>query len=134
MAYLMKVYRRFLHGPPISKTNIRHSTYRFTSSKCSGVHAQSSTLPLHVIDTHNSSSKAMPWKGGTATRAIVPREWDDQNATSLEHSNQRKKRPFPNLLFFLQSCGQRKAATDPPYSGLTIAKQQKVVPLVASSL
>ena len=38
---------------------------------------------------HNSSSKAM--EGGTATRAIVLREWDDQNATSPEHSNQRKK-------------------------------------------
>ena len=41
-----------------------------------------------------------------------------------------KSDPFPNLLFFLQNCGQRKAATDPPYSGLTIAKQQKVSPRV----
>ena len=49
----------------------------------------------------------------TVTRAIVPREWDDQNAVSPEHSNQHKKRPFPNLLFFLQNCGHRKAATDP---------------------
>ena len=29
------------------------------------------------------------------------------------HSNQRKSNPFPNLLFFLQNCGHRKAATDP---------------------
>ena len=46
----------------------------------------------------NSSSKAM--EGGTATRAIVPREWDDQNATSPEHSNQRKKRSISKPVIF----------------------------------
>ena len=39
-------------------------------------------------------------EGGTATRAIVPREWDDQNATSPEHSNQRKKRSISKPVIF----------------------------------
>ena len=55
-------------------------------------------IPFHVMDTHNRSSKAM--EGDTATRAIVPREWDDQNATSPEHSNQRKKRFISKPVIF----------------------------------
>ena len=39
-------------------------------------------------------------EGGTATRAIVPREWDDQNAASPEHSNQRKKRSVSKPVIF----------------------------------
>ena len=88
MAYLMKVYRRFLHGPPISKTNILLTVLLPANAMAS----------MHSPD--NSSSKAMPWKGATATLAIVPREWDDQNATSPEHSNQRKKRSIAKPVIF----------------------------------
>ena len=73
------------------------------------MHAQSSDL-LH-LPIHCSSNPLM--HGGTATPAIVPHEWDDQNATSPEHSNQRKKRPFPNLLFFIVKLWPPKAAVDP---------------------
>ena len=57
------------------------------------MHAQSSAL-LHLC----SSNQLM--EGGTATREIVPREWDDQNATSPEHSNQRKKRSISKPVIF----------------------------------
>ena len=39
-------------------------------------------------------------EGDTATRATVPREWDDQNARSPEHSNQRKKRSISKPVIF----------------------------------
>ena len=39
-------------------------------------------------------------EGRTVTRMIVPREWDDQNATSPEHSNQRKKRSTSKPVIF----------------------------------
>ena len=57
------------------------------------------TTPTNPLSYDSSSNPLM--EGGTATRAIVPCECDDQNATSPKHSNQRKKRPFPNLLFFI---------------------------------
>ena len=105
-----KFYRRFLHGPPISKKKILLTVLLPADAMASSTLLRLQ-IPFHVIDTHNSSSKAM--KGGTATWAIVPREWDDQNATSPEHSNQRKKRSISKPVIFLQNCGHWKAATDP---------------------
>ena len=48
---------------------------------------------------------------GTATWAVVPREWDvdDQNATSPEHSNQRKKRSISKpVIFFYKIVATEK--------------------------
>ena len=99
---------------------------------CTVLNFTTPTDPLHVMDTHNSSSKAK--ERGTAMRTIVPREWDDQNATSPEHSNQRKKRSISKPVIFSTKLWPPKSSYWPPYSGSTIAKQQKVVPLLASSL
>ena len=60
------------------------------------MHAQSSTL-LHLPILCLSNPLM---EGGTATLAIVPCEWDDQNATSPEHSNQRKKRSISKPVIF----------------------------------
>ena len=60
------------------------------------MHAQSSTL-LHLPIL---CSLIPLMEGGTATRVIVPREWDNQNATSPEHSNQRKKRSISRPVIF----------------------------------
>ena len=64
---------------------------------CPYMHAQSSTsLHLPILCSSNPLME-----GGTVTRAIVPHEWDDQNATSPEHQINAKSNPFPNLLFFI---------------------------------
>ena len=53
-------------------------------------------------------------EGGTATWAIVPREWDDQNATSPEHSNQRKKRSISKpVIFYCKIVGTEKQLLTP---------------------
>ena len=68
----------------------------------SRVHAQSSTLLrlLQFIKSH-----------GRGQLSRVNGTIKMQQALSIEINT--KSDPFPNLLFFLENCGHRKAATDP---------------------
>ena len=94
------------------------------------MHAQSSTL-LH-LPILCSSNPLM--EGGTAMREIVPREWNDQNATSPEHQINTKSDPFPNLLFFIVKLWPPKAAVDPRTQVQQLSSNKMWFHFLASSL
>ena len=73
------------------------------------------TTPTDSLSCHGYSRQFIKsMEGDTATRAIVPREWDDQNATSPEHSNQRKKRSISKpVIFFCKIVATEKQLLTP---------------------
>ena len=54
-----------------------------------------------------------PWKGVQRRGQLSRVNGTIKMQQALNIQINAKSDPFPNLLFFLQNCGQRKAATDP---------------------
>ena len=54
-----------------------------------------------------------PWKGVQRRRQLSRVNGTIKMRQALNIQINAKSDPFPNLLFFLQICGHRKAATDP---------------------
>ena len=65
----------------------------------------------------------------TATRVIVLREWDDQNATSPEHSNQCKKRSISKPVIFYCKIVATEKQLLTPVLRFNNRQATKVVPL-----
>ena len=74
------------------------------------VHAQSSTV---LNFTTPSTVHQKPWKGVQRRGQLSRVNGTIKMQQALNIQTNAKSDPFPNLLFFLQNCGHRKAATDP---------------------
>ena len=94
----------------------KDSTYRFTSSTYNGVHAQSSTLlrlEILCMSWTLTTVHQKPWKGVQRRGQLSRVNGTIKMQQALNIQINAKSHPFPKLLFFLQNCGHRKAATDP---------------------